>query len=306
MIILLIIFIISIIALILACITLGKNNRENYDKPKIRMITYGNDKFKNSKKRLVKEALDSKFFDSAKAYGLEDLSPEFSKKFEDILKKPRGGGYWIWKFDIILKELEKLNENDFLIYLDAGCTINKKGEKRFNEYLKLLGDSKFGIISFQTTHAERVYTTKQIFDYFNIDINSNIAKSGQVLATVLIMQKNQHLYKILNTAMNILNDDPLLYTDSYNDKEPHAYFKDNRHEQSILSCLRKIHGSLKMPDECWGFAWHAEDPNYYNDVTLENNKAFVESPHGPGHPPRPKWGEGNSVKYPFWATRIRN
>ena len=30
----------------------------------------------------------------------------------------RGGGYWIWKFDIILNKLKQINNGDFLVYID--------------------------------------------------------------------------------------------------------------------------------------------------------------------------------------------
>ena len=40
------------------------------------------------------------------------------------VKQPRGGGYWIWKSHII-KKINEINDNDILIYLDAGCSINK-------------------------------------------------------------------------------------------------------------------------------------------------------------------------------------
>ena len=30
--------------------------------------------------------------------------------------------------------LEQMDENDILVYTDAGCTINKNGRNRFDEY----------------------------------------------------------------------------------------------------------------------------------------------------------------------------
>ena len=40
-----------------------------------------------------------------------------------------------------------MNENDYLIYCDAGCTINSVGgEIRFYEYINMLKESKFGIL----------------------------------------------------------------------------------------------------------------------------------------------------------------
>ena len=64
-----------------------------------------------------------------------------------------------------------------------------------------------------------------------------------------------------------------MFTDFYNDKGQADYFKDNRHEQSVSSILRKIMGSEIIPtDETWC----------------------------------PPFGKGKSLKYPIWARRLRN
>ena len=42
------------------------------------------------------------------------------------------------ELDIIKQSLLDISENDILIYCDAGCKINLKGKKRFDEYIDLL------------------------------------------------------------------------------------------------------------------------------------------------------------------------
>ena len=83
---------------------------------KIHFVTYGNKIYNNSKKRLQEESSNSGWFDTITIYGPEDLSDEFKHEFNDILKKPRGAGYWIWKFDIIKQQLTRLGNNDIMIY----------------------------------------------------------------------------------------------------------------------------------------------------------------------------------------------
>ena len=48
---------------------------------KIHMISYGNEKFKNSKKRIFNEGINSKFFYSIEVLGPENLDIEFKSKF---------------------------------------------------------------------------------------------------------------------------------------------------------------------------------------------------------------------------------
>jgi hypothetical protein len=236
----------------------------------IHLITYGNNIFERAKKRLYKEAKESKWFDTITLYGPKDLDNEFKKRFKNILNKRRGGGYWIWKSHIIKKKLSEINENDILIYLDAGCSINKKGKKRFDEYINILNNSDKGIISFYMGHIEKYWTTKEIFNYFNVHNDNKIINTGQIIGGIRIMKKNKNLIHLINLESKTLYDNPLLFTDHYN-KNQNSYFKDNRHEQSVFSVIRKMSNPILLNDE-----------TYF--------KPF---------------GNEDSLKYPFWATRKR-
>ena len=222
-----------------------------------------------SKKRLEKEAKDTKWFDSVTMHSPNDLDKQFIKLFGPILKLKRGAGYWIWKLNIILKKLKEMDKNDILIYLDAGCKINIEGKERFDEYIQMLSRSDKGILSFQMSHPEKVFTIKEIFKYFNVESDKKITETGQMIGGIRIMMKNKHLMQLMSTQYNALYTNPLLFTDYYN-KSQDSYFKDNRHDQSIFSVACKIYGSIVLPDE-----------TYFKS-----------------------YGNAKSRKYPFWATRI--
>lgn len=236
---------------------------------KIHLITYANEKFNNSKKRLYNEATATGWFDTITSYGPENLDNDFKQKFKYILEQPRIGGYGIWRPYIIKQKLNEINDDDILIYLDAGCSINPHGKKRFDEYICMLNNSNECIISFQMPSQEKIWTTKEIFQYFNADINGEIANSGQMLSGILIMKKNKNIVNINNIWYNVIYDNPLLFTDHYNAENQESFFKDNRHEQSIFSLIRKIHGSVVLDDE-----------------------TFFQP-----------FGSDMSLQYPFWATR---
>lgn len=238
---------------------------------KIHFITYGNDLYNNSKKRLNTQCINSGWFDTITICGPENLSEEFKSEFNDILRKPRGAGYWIWKFDIIKQQLTKINNNDILIYLDAGCSINTNGKIRFNEYIELLNNSNESIISFQMPHIEKKYTNKELFHHFDMNVNSNNGKSGQFIGGVLIMKNTEKMIKIIDECINVLSKDHLLVTDHYNKIQQCYDFIDNRHDQSILSLVRKKYGSIILTDETW----------------------FTP------------FGNSESLNFPFWATRIK-
>ena len=122
-------------------------------------------------------------------------------------------------------------------------------------------------------HIEKHFTTKQIFDYFNVRSDSDIANSGQILGGIRVMKKNKNLIQMISLESKTLYDNALLFTDHYNGKGQAPYFRENRHEQSITSLLRKKMGSVVIDgDESW----------------------------------MPPFGKGESIKYPFWATRNKN
>jgi hypothetical protein len=106
-------------------------NQQKYNHNNVHFITYANDKFNKSKNRILKQAKQSNFFKTIKAYSPSDITVDFQSKFSKILKHQRGGGYWIWKFDIIIQTLQNIPQNDILVYLDAGCTINQNGKHMF-------------------------------------------------------------------------------------------------------------------------------------------------------------------------------
>jgi len=238
---------------------------------KIHLISYGNNRFKNSKKRIYNEAKNSNWFNTINIYGPENLSDEFKNEFNYILKKPRGAGYWIWKFDIIKQQLNKIVKNDILVYVDAGCTINIQGKTRFNDYIDMLNKSDKGFISFQMPHIEKKYTTKEIFHHLKMNINSDNGNSGQFIGGILIIKNTTNSMNIIDECINVLRTDHLLVTDHYNKLNQCSEFIDNRHDQSILSLVRKKYGSIILTDETW----------------------FVP------------FGNKESLKYPFWATRKR-
>jgi hypothetical protein len=241
-------------------------------------ITYGNNNYTNSKKRILKEAELLNVFKSMYAYGPEDLDNEFIEKFKSTLEFKIGGGYWVWKFYIIKKKLLEIEDGDFLVYCDAGCTINIQGKDTYNEYLQMLDNCKYGIISIPLRKnindnglVEKNWTTKNLFEYFNIELDSEIANSAQFVGGILVMQKKPHLINIIDEALKLIEYDQRLITDYFNNIDQELSFVDNRHDQSILSLLRKKYGS----------------------IILESDQTFKF------HNIQEKF------KYPFWATRIK-
>jgi hypothetical protein len=73
-------------------------------------------------------------------------------------------------------------------------------------------------------------------------------ESGQYLGGIMILRKNGHLRKFVEEFEKCINFDKFLITDKYNENQE-KYFKDNRHDQSISSIIRKKIGSIVIPKD---------------------------------------------------------
>ena len=234
----------------------------------IHFITYGNVVYERAKKRICDEAKNFCNFSSISDYGPENLDAEFKEKFKHILSQSKGGGYWIWKPYIIYKKLQEIKEGEYLLYMDAGCTFNNSGFPRFREYISMLENSDTPLLSFQMNHLpEKHYTTDKVFEHFGITFNSKIKNTGQIVGGIQFIRKCEYTKNIIKKWLDTLYQDSNLFTNYY--KCTREDFRDNRHDQSIFSVIRKLYGSVYLEDETY----------------------FL------------KFGKYESLKYPFWATR---
>ena len=219
---------------------------------KIYFITYGDKKFKFSKIHLIELAKETGCFDEFISLGPKDLDNSFKNKYFDILNQSRGGGYWIWKHEIISNILNKINTDDILFYCDAGSSINNlpTAQKRLQDYLDIIKEKNISFLRFETEKKfiEREYTSREIFKALNVNSENKIALSTQLQAGVMFFKKNEVSTQLLKDYENVLSKDPKLITDFYNSNQA-SYFIENRHDQSLFSILGKKYNSYILQNE---------------------------------------------------------
>ena len=226
---------------------------------KIYGISYTSRKFNDRYNNIVNLGNACGLFDKFTCFREQDIDNNFKDKYKDIWNCSQGGGYWIWKLYIISKMLYQINDNDIIVYMDGGCHINITPESkiRFDEYIDMINNSKSGLLRFQLTHKEKKFTNKKTIEYFknkfniNDEIMNTYLEKCQILATVIILRKNEYTINFFKKVLEILNDDMYLFTDKYtytniNRDEKH------RHDQSIMSLLYKhMNGDLVIDDETY-------------------------------------------------------
>jgi len=240
-------------------------------KQKINFITYGDSKkYEISKKHILNLAKHSGFFNECLGMSKKDINLKFKNSFEKILSEKRGGGYYIWKIPIIQQSLESLNEGDLLVYSDSGSSFNFYAKKRFFEYVDLINDSNFGNLRFESkkSHIEKNWTSREIFEYFNIDIDSDVGDSIQLLGGHLIFKKNEHTDNFFNIFLKLLRENPLLVTDFYKEDQIDQ-FVENRHDQSIMSIISKKFGGVILENETF-FEKDSPDQHSYPFLSVRH------------------------------------
>ena len=220
-------------------------------KQKIFFITYGTKQFRISAKHIIKLAKKSGFFEECIFYEPKDLSYEFKNEFNYVLSQNKGAGYWVWKHEIINETLKKINNDDIVVYCDAGSSFNYLAKERFFDYIEMLNSSKYGNFRIESDshHLEKYWTLCETFDYFNLDPESKIGNSPQLEAGEMIFKKNDHTRKYFLEYKQVLKNNQNLITDNYDENTQIDSFRSNRHDQSLFSMLSKIRGCVSIKNE---------------------------------------------------------
>lgn len=203
-------------------------------------INYASGKFYVSQKESCLAAKNNGF-DEVIPYNEKDLDEEFVSKHYQILKQPRGAGYWLWKPYLIVKTLRDLKDGDYLCYSDSGCAF-------VNDVRWLIDDlEKSGqdIMPFDLQNQiERKWTKRDVFIYNKCD-TPEITDTNICDASIQVIKKSDSSVKFYDEYLSQSCLENLI-TDCSNAYGVPNYpeFIDHRHDQSIYSVNVKKNGLI--------------------------------------------------------------
>lgn len=204
---------------------------------KIIFISFANYKNRKSLECLNKDVSEFGFYKTL-FLTERDLPAEFVHKMKVGLYH-RGFGYWRWKPYIINRELKKMNDDDILIYSDAGNKWNIKGLNKYEKYLSFLLEKNYSFLVFSQPFLEKDWTKGDIFKVLNLEKNKEIAMSLQLWAGCFFIRKTKESVKVIEIWNHLVNDVEDLVTDKSSIYSNFLGFEENRHDQSIFSLLVK-------------------------------------------------------------------
>lgn len=248
---------------------------------KIKFLTFANTNFMNTN-RIAEEAKSFNIFDEIIQLNEAHIKDFINKHKIFINNNPPGYGYFIWKPKIILDTLLNMNEDDILVYCDAGFYLNNNGIERLNFYL-----DKLKIKDIITFSANDKYKIKQyvkmdaIMNYYpefnNLHLDKNACYAG-----IMILKKTNNVINLISDWLNLCENYNFLdtnYSINYNEA---PYFCGNDKDNGLFNlCLLKYNNSYKVyPDEINlydenGFQLHHTNINFNNiDWSILNDKPF--------------------------------
>jgi hypothetical protein len=177
----------------------------------------------------------------------------------------RGFGYWLWKPYLVLHTLHNINDDDIIIYADAGCEFNKKYKNRLMDYIDIVNNSDYGILSFQMQYEEKVWTKMDTALAIYKPTDFHLLNTGQLYGGIFLLRKCPHslflvkLWYELSCNYHLIDDSPSV---APNNKT----FIEHRHDQSIFSLLRKKYGTSILPNETCEY--------YRRPITSSRNKNY--------------------------------
>lgn len=216
---------------------------------KINFCTYGDQKFAQSRKRIVNEASSLDIFDSVFFYDesiknhLNFSSMLSSEDFAKVANSPKGGGYWIWKPFVLLDALEKIDYGDLLLYADAGCSFPVAEDEiqinRLYQCIKHCVQSMSGILVFRNPYIEGQWTSKSMLSFFKSLNNSSIVNTRQFTANRIFIRKSSESMMLVKKWLEVAYKNPLFFSDSCQIPCESNDFLEHRHDQSVFSLVCK-------------------------------------------------------------------
>jgi hypothetical protein len=238
---------------------------------RLHFFTYATGVMNLTMERIILQAQRSQFFVTTTALRPQDLPLDFVHQYSDILNDPHGGGNFIWRYPIWELIMNRVPLYDYVLFLDAGCSILSTGHDMLLQWLDQLRESSERGV-FHANHdddddnnnnrdrkemirfpqdplkfREMRWTTDATFEAFGLDAVGNNKWSGAMTAQLfggLLLVRNGPQWRSLTSFIyTILAPNPYILTDRYSlqtkQRRP-GRFEAHRHDQSVSSIASKI------------------------------------------------------------------
>jgi len=216
----------------------------------IQHITYSDHRMTIAARKCVESALKHGC-DSSIHLKPENINRNFYEKYKHILDQDRGAGFWLWKPYIILEALNRLKNNDILVYTDAGVEWVANIDQLLNE---MQGE----IMVFGNGWRHGDWCKGDVLKGMNAE---NFVNHDQVQASCIILKRTKETIDFVEQWLKFCTMDNFIDdTLSFWANEP--TFREHRHDQAILTNLVLLNN---IPFNRWPAQYNLRGNEKYNN-----------------------------------------
>jgi hypothetical protein len=230
-------------------------------RPRVHLATYAGCTSAARLPVFAAEAVASGFFDVVSAYTLEALAPEFLEAHRPLLAPPpgaprvRGCGYWLWKPQVVLQELQRMRDGDVLVYADAGASLHRENCAAFWGYVSLAAAHPQQVVSFEMARArapsDASWCKADAALALGLAPNGTEMAAPQLHSTYFYMARSAANVALVTAWRDAAASQGYHLLDDSASAAPNApSFLEHRHDQALFSLLRKREAAaLRVPDD---------------------------------------------------------
>lgn len=202
----------------------------------IKGITYSSGNMDKAAAKCIASMLNNGADEACKLHMDEctECLSDFYMLNRETLNAERGAGYWLWKAHLIYNAMYFMENDDYLIYSDAGIEF-------VDNVRHIINRMDQDIFMFTNTFKQVEWTKGSIMDMILPEwrdgrYNNNM----QVQASVIFIRVNQNTRNFIKEWL-LFCQMPGLIDDSPSATPNFPTFAENRHDQSILCALQIKH-----------------------------------------------------------------
>jgi len=156
-------------------------------------------------------------------FQMEKFNPE-------IMEQPRGAGYWLWKPCIIYWTMRFYNDNDIIVYADAGVEVINN----LKYIIDRMGQNDVWLFGNMYNHVD--WCKWDVINKILLARFENVFKYKQAQASVIIVRNTPSARMFIKEWL-LWCQMPGLIDDSPSKTPNWSEFQEHRHDQAILTTL---------------------------------------------------------------------
>lgn len=218
-------------------------------------MVYGDGCCARSKERACEAALRHGFT-RCLSLNKTHIDSDFRVLHQTTLDQKRGAGYWLWKPFLIDDALSHMDDDEILLYADAGAELIASAQPLLDLARGPLGLAVFGLCH----HRMSRFCKRDAFVLAGID-TAEAHSRHQFLASFIVVRPTPFAREFIRRWLE-LSTDPRALTDQPNELGPNLPdFFDHRHDQALLSAVAiamnvVAHRDPSQWGKCWGRSQH--------------------------------------------------